>query len=198
MLLKRINLFILLLFVVACGQQSVITDINQDTLRKISEKNRQVCAYKGKIVLNYEGKETSLRLKGFLEKDCSKDFRLVLTGLLNMVVMDITYKNGQVVANKNGEDISSLVAYFFKQKNVDAMVEMVRYPYVEIDGTYSLETDGKEYIMKKDNMVVTAGQDMLIKTVEDGKRKFGYEYKDGQMYNITYEYKEEKVEIGLR
>lgn len=195
---KRISLFLLLLLLVSCAKTPDITDVSQDTLRKIAEKNRQVCEYKGRIVLSYTGKETSISLKGLLDKSCNKDFRLVLQGLLNIVVLDITYKDGKVQANKNGEDISSLAAHFFKQKNVDAMVEMVRYPYVEVDGSYSLETDGREYIMKKDNVSVTAGNDLLIKSVDDGRRKFSYEYKDGKMYNITYEYKEEKVEIGLR
>lgn len=90
----------------------MITDIKHDTLAKISEKNRQVCEYKGKIIVDYSGKDNIIRLKGFLDKDCSKDFHLVLMGFLNMVVMDITYKDGKVLANKNGEDVSSLCCLF--------------------------------------------------------------------------------------
>lgn len=199
MFLKKISLIIsLAILTVSCVVKPADLRLDSSTLDKIAYKNRTVCAYKGKIVLNYTGKDGSINLKGFLDKDCSKDFHLVLTGFLNMVVMDITYKDGKVTADKNGEDVSRMVTYFFKQKDVDSLTEMIRYPYAEVDSSFSISIENGEYVLKKDDITVKAGEDYLIKSVTDGRRKFSYTYKDSKMYNINYEYKDEKAEIGLR
>jgi hypothetical protein len=186
------------LTLLSCTPQVRIAYLDSGTLSKISEKNRQVCAYKGKIVINYQDEHSEIRLKGYLDKECNKDFHLVILGPLNIVMAYITYKGGEVKANKNGEDISLMADYFFKSKNVDTIVELIRYPYVEVDAGYSIKAEDGRFIIQKDDVLVVADADYLIKEISDSKRKFVYGYEDGKINNILYEYKKQKIEIGLR
>ncbi len=183
---------------ISCAPRVRIAAIDKDTLSRIFANNTQICSYKGKIVINYQDGHNDISLKGYLDKSCNRDFHLVVLGPLNIVMADITYKDGKVSADRNGEDISLFASYIMKAKNIDATVELVRYPFVEVDETYTLRAEGGNFIMTKDDITVKTDADCYITEITDGRRKFTYEYKDGKIYNILYEYKDQRIKIGLR
>lgn len=198
MLLKKISLLILAVVLASCAPKPVIVTPEQDAISKVIAANSDVCAYKGKVVIGYQKDNLDLNFKGMLDKECSGNFHLAVMGLFNLVALDITYKDGQVQATKNDEDISGLVNYFFKAKHADTIVKLIKYPYMNVDSTYKMSTDGKQYIFTKGDTEIRAGQDYLITSIKVDTRKFTYEYKDGKMYNMTFENPYEKVIIGLR
>ncbi|MGE4317389.1 MAG: hypothetical protein AB7E96_00685 [Deferribacterales bacterium] len=198
MLLKKISLLLLIFLIISCVPKARIATIDKDTLSRIFANNTQICSYKGKIVIRYQDERNDISLKGYLDKACNKDFHLVVLGPLNIVMADITYKDGAVTADKNGEDISLFASYIMKAKNVDATVELIRYPFVEVDDTYTLSAEGGNFILKKDDITVKTDADCYITEITDGRRKFTYEYENNKIYNIYYEYKDQRIKIGLR
>lgn len=198
MLLKKISLLIIVIFLSSCAPKPVITTLEQDTIAKVKAANSDVCAYKGRVLIGYHKDNIDLSFKGMLDKECSGNFHLVVMGPFNLIALDITYKDGEVQAKKNDEDISGFMSYFFKAKHADTIVKLIRYPYINVDDTYAMSTDGKEYIFTKGTTEIRAGQDFLITKIKTDVRTFTYEYQDGKMYNMTFQNPYEKVIIGLR
>ncbi|TCK62080.1 hypothetical protein [Seleniivibrio woodruffii] len=197
--LKRISLCLLLLLAATgCVSKSLVTDYDSDTLRLIEEANRVVCEYKGKVVVRYVYKEQDLRFKGYLDKQCSNDLTITLLGPLGITLARVEYKDGKISAMDGTGDISLLAQYISKQKGLETMVELIRYPYVNVDRSYKLEVKNGEYVMTKDDVVVTAGADYLIKSIKTPEGTYNYKYSGGKAEQLEYVTPKQSIYIGLQ
>ena len=197
--LKRISLFLLALLITsACAVKPLVTDIPPDALRKIEDANRVVCEYKGKVVVRYLYKEQDIRLKGYLDKQCSNDFTLTMLGPLGITIAKVDYRDGKISAVDGTGDVTLLAQYIMKQKNLESMVELIRYPYINVDDSFKISLKNGDYLLTKGSYEVTAGADYLIKTIKTPEGTYTYKYSDGRAEELEYVTPKQSVYIKLQ
>lgn len=195
----RVLLLVSILLILSACSKRIIFEVPKDLTIKVATANKAVCSYKGRISVIYEKGEENVRFRGYLNKDCADNFRLKILGLFNTVAYDIVYEDGEVKADKKGEDVSLEMAYFMKSKGLDSMVSLIRYPHVNVDKTFKTSAVGDEFIMTKGVITVGAGEDYLIKWIKFGSNEsFSYSYNEGKLSGLTYTDGKTKMEIKLR
>ncbi len=192
------SLFIIVLTVAACTVRPVVTDIPPDALSRIQQTNRVVCEYKGKVVVRYVYKEQDIRLKGYLDKQCNNDFTLTMLGPLGITLAKVDYKDGRITAVDGTGDVSLLAQYIMKQKNLESMVELIRYPYINVDDSFKISLKDGDYFLTKDKYEITAGTDYLIKTIKTPEGTYTYKYSGGQAEELEYVTPKQSVFIRLQ
>lgn len=196
--LKRISLLLLLVIAAGCTPRPVVSDIQSDALSRIEEANRVVCEYKGKVVVRYVYKEQDIRLKGYLDKQCNNDFTLTMLGPLGITLAKVEYRDGKVSAVDGTGDVSLLAQYIMKQKNLESMVELIRYPYVNVDDSFKISLKDGDYFLTKGKLEITAGADYLIKTIKTPEGTYTYRYSDGKAEDLEYVTPKQSVYIRLQ
>lgn len=186
----------LLLF--GCAQKTPLLYVPSDINTKIAEANQSVCSYKGRITVLYSSPEEDVRFKGYLDKDCADNFRLMILGLFGSVAYDLSYRDGIVEAYEKGEDVSEKMEEFMLSRGLDTMVSLIRYPHVKIDNGFAASSAEDEYLLTKNGFRVYAGADYLINRIEYATSVFSYEYEDGKLAGLAYSDGGIKVEIKLR
>ncbi|MGD9809051.1 MAG: hypothetical protein AB7E76_00735 [Deferribacterales bacterium] len=199
---RRNSLYIFLtaalLVLSACTPKGVIMYVPDDLAQKISAKNEATCSYKGRVSVVYQKGEDDVRFKGYLDKDCSDNFKLKILGLFNTVAYDVTYMDGEVQAFKKDEDVSLEIAYFMRSKGLDSMISLIRYPHVKVDNSFKKKAVGDEFILTKGLVTVAAGADYLIRRISFGEESFAYSYEEDTLNGLTYTGDGMTLEIKLR
>jgi hypothetical protein len=175
-----------------------VTDIPYDALSRIEEANRVVCEYKGKVVVRYLYKEQDIRVKGYLDKQCSNDFTLTMLGPLGITIAKVEYKNGKVSAADGSGDVTLLAQYIMKQKNLESMVELIRYPYMNVDSSFKISLKDGDYFLTKGTVEITAGADFMIKTIKTAEGTYSYKYNGGKAEELEYVTPKQSVFIRLQ
>jgi hypothetical protein len=172
--------------------------VPDDLVQKISAKNEATCSYKGRVSVVYKKGEDDVRFKGYLDKDCSDNFKLKILGLFNTVAYDVTYTDGELQAFKKDEDVSLEIAYFMRSKGLDSMISLIRYPHVKVDNSFKKKAVGDEFILTKGMVTVAAGADYLIRRISFGEEAFAYIYDADALSGLTYTGDGMTLEIKLR
>lgn len=182
----------------ACTTKRIILEVPSDITQRIAEANKSVCTYKGRVSVVYTTQAEDVRFKGYLDKDCKDNFRMKILGLFNAVAYDISYQDGEVQAYKKDADVSSEMAYFMRSRGLDSMISLVRYPHITVDKSFRASALGDEFILRKADITVAAGEDYLIRRVEFEGGRFFYEYEGGSLAGLVFEGEKMRLEIGLR
>jgi len=195
---KKISLVLLTLIFLSCTQKGVILYVPSDIQTRIADANQSLCSYKGRVSVLYKTPAEDVRFKGYLNKDCSDNFKLKILGLFNSVAYDISFQDGVVQAYEKGEDVSDEIAYFMHSKGLDTMVSLIRYPHVKVDETFKAKAEDDEYILSKGSVTVSAGADLLIRKISTEGGVIEYSYDGGGLSGLYYTMGETKAEIRLR
>lgn len=197
--LKKISLFFaLVVLTAACTVRPVVSDIPEDAISRIQDANRVVCEYKGKVVVRYLYKEQDIRLKGYLDKKCNNDFTLTILGPLGITLAKVDYRDGKIAAVDGTGDVSLLAQYIMKQKNLESMVELIRYPYMNVDDSFNISLKDGDYFLTKDKVEITAGDDYLIRTIKTPEGTYTYRYNGGHAEELEYVTPKQSVFIRLQ
>jgi hypothetical protein len=177
----------------------LITDRNLVTA-EIAAKNKQICAYKGRISVIYQDSRTGedVRFRALLDKKCVDEFEMKILGAFSRIVYDITYKYGDVKAYEKGVESSEKIRLFMQNRGLDGLILGLRFPYALPDESYDMSLMSDGYLFSKPYAEIEAGSDMLIRKISLGEMAYEYGYSNGRMSSIKVISTDKILEIGLQ
>ncbi|QAR34271.1 hypothetical protein EP073_12900 [Geovibrio thiophilus] len=198
-----IRLFFAVVLIIAFGvscapkRPFLLTDKNT-VLSEISFKNKQTCAYKGRISVIYQDREEDVRFRALLDKKCTDEFDMKILGAFSRVIYDITYRYGDVKAYEKGIDSSEKISLFMKNRGLDGLILGLRFPYALPDESYDMTLTENGYLFRKPYAEIEAGSDMLIKRIKFDEVIYEYGYSTEGVSSIKLTQGTKKLEIGLQ
>lgn len=203
--LRSVRLFSAIVLIIASGVSCapkhyfLIQDKNT-VLTEIASKNRQTCAYKGRISVIYIDTATDedVRFRALLDKKCTDEFDMKILGAFSRVIYDITYRFGDVKAYEKGVESSEKIRLFMKNRGLDGLILGLRFPYALPDESYDMTLTENGYIFRKPYAEIEAGSDMMIRSIRLGEVAYEYGYSGSAVSFIKVKNGAKTLEIGLQ
>lgn len=209
--MKLVHILCVLLitiFLNGCAGKPLLlnSDMDYKEFRKLTKaaNTLTVCAYKGRIAVNFKSESGSVGFSGIIDKACSDDLSLSVLGPFNTVFAQIGYKNG-VVSVKTSDNQSSENIKPFATFAIEELVPYLRYPLYMPDenGKFSVKDGYYLYDGGYDNKNIFIRFDkdfrVLGYTIE-GKisTQIDYRFSDnGSVSEITLTKDKETVSVKL-
>lgn len=206
-LMHILCVLLITLFINGCvGKPLLLDSIGYREFVKLTKaaNPETVCAYKGRIAVNFKSEGSSAGFSGIIDKACSDDLSLSVLGPFNAVFAQIGYKNG-VVSVKTSDNQSSENIKSFATFAIGELVPYLRYPLYMPDenGKFSVEDGFYLYDggYDKNNILIRFDKDFRVLgyTIE-GKTTTRIDYRfadNGSVSEITLTKDAETVSVKL-
>lgn len=186
---------------VSCAPKHYFLIQDKNTvLSEISAKNKQTCAYKGRISVIYtdSAADEDVRFRALLDKKCTDEFDMKILGAFSGVIYDITYRYGDVKAYEKGVESSEKIRLFMKNRGLDGLILGLRFPYALPDESYDMTVTENGYVFRRPYAEITAGSDMMIRSISLGEVIYEYGYSGEAVSSVTVRNGAKTLEIGLQ
>jgi hypothetical protein len=196
----KVVVFFITIFLISCSKHIPVNDSfdSKYILEKILAENLPVCNLNKRGVFFYEDRFNKVKFKGALIKDCENNFSLSVLGAFNQPVLILKGDNDNITIIKS--DVENVEDYlrFFEGNNLRKILNLLNYPLIFPDSTYSMKIAGDFFVFIKGDRNIYVNRLYRIVRIKEKGFEVQYEYdKDLKKMQVSSDDFEMKVTYFL-